>query len=125
LLIALSLLSSFNFMDPNWVKAVVGPPNTFAQTNSPQIGTAEGSKPFDSTNATIREFPVPAGSRPHDVAPLQNLTFDGDVASASTEAPVWYTAQRLGELGKLSPETGETHLIPGGNVITFGINFSS
>ena len=40
-----------------------------------------------STNAlSVREYPVPAGSRPHDVAPAR----DGGV---------WYTAQGSGELG--------------------------
>jgi len=48
---------------------------------------------------TIQEYPVPAGSRPHDVAPAPDGT-------------VWYTAQRLGELGRLDPVTGETHHIP-------------
>lgn len=38
-------------------------------------------------------YPVPAGSRPHDVAPAQ----DGSV---------WYTAQAIGELGRLDPATG-------------------
>lgn len=47
---------------------------------------------------TIEEFPVPAGSRPHDVAPAPDGT-------------VWYTAQHTGELGRLDPETGETHHI--------------
>ncbi|MGB7874497.1 MAG: hypothetical protein WBL25_08945 [Anaerolineales bacterium] len=48
---------------------------------------------------TIQEYPVPAGSRPHDVAPALDGT-------------VWYTAQRSGELGRLDPATGETHHIP-------------
>ncbi len=48
---------------------------------------------------TLQEYPVPAGSRPHDVAPAPDGT-------------VWYTAQRLGELGRLDPATGETHHIP-------------
>lgn len=47
----------------------------------------------------ITEFPVPAGTRPHDIAPAPDGT-------------VWYTAQRTGELGRLDPETGETHHIP-------------
>lgn len=50
-------------------------------------------------SATIEEYPVPAGSRPHDVAPAPDGT-------------VWYTAQRRGELGRLDPATGETHHIP-------------
>jgi virginiamycin B lyase len=43
----------------------------------------------------VREYPVPAGSRPHDVAPAR----DGGV---------WYTAQGSGELGWLDPKTGRT-----------------
>jgi virginiamycin B lyase len=58
----------------------------------------------DSSNSgfeppLIQEFPVPLGSRPHDVAPMPNGTL------------VWYTAQGSGELGKLDPNTGETHHI--------------
>ena len=44
---------------------------------------------------SVREYPVPAGSRPHDVAPAR----DGGV---------WYTAQGSGELGWLDPKTGTT-----------------
>lgn len=48
--------------------------------------------------AMIQEYPVPAGSHPHDVAPAPDGT-------------VWYTAQATGELGRLDPKTGETHHI--------------
>ena len=44
-------------------------------------------------------FPVPDGSRPHDVAP-------------APDSGVWYTAQNLGALGWLDPDTGQTHHIP-------------
>lgn len=44
----------------------------------------------------IREYPVPPGSHPHDVAPAPDGT-------------VWYTAQHKGDLGRLDPETGKTH----------------
>ncbi|MCC7353478.1 MAG: lyase [Anaerolineae bacterium] len=44
----------------------------------------------------LQEYPVPRGSRPHDVAPAP----DGTI--------VWYTAQASGELGRLDPVTGET-----------------
>jgi virginiamycin B lyase len=54
---------------------------------------AAGGK--QSTALTVREYPVPAGSRPHDVAPAR----DGGV---------WYTAQGSGELGWLDPKTGRT-----------------
>jgi len=47
----------------------------------------------------METFAVPAGTRPHDVAPAD----DGGV---------WYTAQRRGALGYLDPTTGETREIP-------------
>lgn len=43
-------------------------------------------------------YPVPAGSRPHDVAP-------------AADGGVWYTAQATGQLGWLDPTTGETRHI--------------
>ncbi len=48
---------------------------------------------------SIREYPVPAGSHPHDVAPAPDGT-------------VWYTAQLTGKLGRLDPVTGQTTEIP-------------
>ncbi len=57
----------------------------------------------------VEEFPVPAGSRPHDVAP----TIDGGV---------WYTAQRRKALGYLDPETGETrHILLGDGSAPHGV----
>jgi virginiamycin B lyase len=50
----------------------------------------------------VREYPVPAGAHPHDVAPAR----DGGV---------WYTAQGSGELGWLNPKTGMTRHIPLGS----------
>lgn len=52
--------------------------------------------------SSLREYPVPVGSHPHDVA----LTPDGRV---------WYVAQHLGELGALDPETGAIERITLGN----------
>ena len=48
--------------------------------------------------AALQEYPVPAGSHPHDVAPAADGT-------------VWYTAQATGELGRLDPTTGKTRHI--------------
>src|SRR4051812_7905135 len=51
----------------------------------------------------VREYRVPAGTHPHDVAPAR----DGGV---------WYTAQQTGKLGWLNPKTGairEIRLGPG------------
>ena len=50
------------------------------------------------TDPLIKEFSVPPGSHPHDVAPAKN-------------GSVWYTAQRSGELGLLDPVSGSTHHI--------------
>lgn len=48
---------------------------------------------------TLREYTVPPGSHPHDVAPAR----DGGI---------WYTAQASGELGWLDPRTGRTRHTP-------------
>jgi virginiamycin B lyase len=47
----------------------------------------------------VREYDVPAGSHPHDVAP-------------APDGSVWYTAQSSGDLGSLDPKTGATRHIP-------------
>lgn len=52
-----------------------------------------------SSQPSLQEYPVPPGSHPHDVAPAGDGT-------------IWYTAQHLGELGRLDPATGETRHIP-------------
>ncbi len=49
--------------------------------------------------AEVREYPVPSGSHPHDVAP-------------APDGSVWYTAQATGALGRLDPATGKTRHIP-------------
>ena len=64
------------------------------------VGAAGGTG--STTALSVREYPVPAGSRPHDVAP----TRDGGV---------WYTAQGSGELGWLDPKTGKTRHVALGN----------
>ncbi len=85
------------------------PISPMEQTNLP---TAEQSAPEptielpvtgnDVSNYTIQEYPVPAGTHPHDVAP-------------APDGSVWYTAQHVGALGKLDPATGETRHIPLGS----------
>lgn len=47
---------------------------------------------------TLQEYPVPAGSHPHDVAP-------------AVDGGVWYTGQNVGNLGWLDPATGEIRTI--------------
>jgi virginiamycin B lyase len=71
-------------------------------TVTPDPGSAVAATPDPTPTATtdaeptftVATYRVPAGSRPHDVAPAE----DGGV---------WYTAQGSGELGWLDPETGE------------------
>jgi len=46
----------------------------------------------------LQEYSVPRGSAPHDVAP-------------AADGGVWYSAQRIGELGWLEPGTGQTRHI--------------
>jgi virginiamycin B lyase len=80
------------------------PPAAGGSTVSPEP-TPQETEPATSTTPTqrarlkVREFDVPQGSRPHDVAPGPN-------------GLVWYTAQATGELGRLNPRTGATHHIP-------------
>ncbi len=50
------------------------------------------------TAVRITEYPVPAGSHPHDVAP-------------APDGGVWYVAQGSGELGRLDPSTGQIRRI--------------
>ena len=49
----------------------------------------------ETSQLRVREYAVPSGSHPHDVAPAR----DGGV---------WYTAQHTGRLGWLDPRTGDT-----------------
>ena len=58
--------------------------------------------PMPAKEPSMHAFPVPAGSRPHDVAP-------------AVDGGVWYTAQGSGELGWLDPATGETRHTPLGS----------
>ena len=56
------------------------------------LATAAGAR---ESQLRVREFAVPAGTHPHDVAPAR----DGGV---------WYTAQHTGRLGWLDPRTGRS-----------------
>ena len=55
--------------------------------------------PVPTIEPSLESFDVPAGSRPHDVAP-------------AVDGGVWYTGQSSGELGWLDPTTGEVRTIP-------------
>jgi virginiamycin B lyase len=67
------------------------PPTTTAavEADVPTTNVA----PATPASVELAYYPVPAGSHPHDVAPAPDGT-------------VWYTAQAIGELGRLDPATG-------------------
>jgi virginiamycin B lyase len=58
--------------------------------------------PSIAAEPALQEYPVPPGSRPHDVAPAE-------------DGRVWYTAQYAGALGWIDPETGAGGQIPLGS----------
>jgi virginiamycin B lyase len=82
-------------------ETVLGNATAEPSTSSPNTEPEENTTPL-AEPAVIQEYPVPAGSHPHDVAPAADRT-------------VWYTSQHTGELGRLDPVTGETHHIPLGS----------
>jgi virginiamycin B lyase len=79
--------------------ATAGPPTTAgsAGSSAPSVPPAPTAPTATAPSATValrvREFDVPAGSHPHDVAP-------------AADGGVWYTAQRTGILGHLDPVSG-------------------
>jgi virginiamycin B lyase len=79
----------------------VGTPAT-----SPDVPPAS---PAPEVALAIREFDVPSGSHPHDVAP-------------AADGGVWYTGQHVGMLGHLDPATGTVREIPlGGGSSPHGV----
>lgn len=62
------------------------------------VAGADGDQPSEPFVPVLEEFAVPAGARPHDVAP-------------APDGGVWYTAQRQEALGYLDPGTGATRHI--------------
>ena len=93
-------------IEPVETTPIITPPFTVESapqaTGSPLAASPVANEPAAQPTLVapvIQEYPLPPGSRPHDVAP-------------APDGSVWYTAQGSGELGRLDPETGETHHIP-------------
>lgn len=84
--ILLQIIASYSFLMATNIEQQQQQQLSYAQINQNQ----NLSKPV------LKEFPVLSGSHPHDVAPVAN----GGI--------VWYTAQALGKLGWLDPNTGST-----------------
>jgi virginiamycin B lyase len=62
-------------------------------------GTLRRPSSTAAAGPRVREYTVPPGTHPHDVAP-------------APDGSVWYTAQLTGKLGRLDPKTGKTTEIP-------------
>lgn len=80
------------------VSAGATPSRTSQSAASSPSAPASDPAPI-AVDLAIREFDVPAGSHPHDVAP-------------AVDGGIWYTGQRNGTLGQLDPATGAIREIP-------------
>lgn len=73
---------------------------------SPSASATTGASPSTPGGAprqlAVTQFPVPAGARPHDVAP-------------AADGGVWFTAQGAGYLGHLDPADGTVTQVPLGD----------
>lgn len=81
------------------------PASPDASTSSPVVSTSPSAVSTSSRpvpEARLQTYPVPAGARPHDVAP-------------APDGGVWFTAQRAGYLGHLNPATGSVTRVPLGD----------
>lgn len=84
---------------PTTSTLVQQPTTTIGSATSEAPTTTARPAPVPASDLVVETFPVPAGSRPHDVAP-------------AADGGVWYTAQNSGELGWLDPDTGEIVEVP-------------
>jgi len=107
-LLAVSAAACTVASDDRVVTTPNSPPDTTITTSTDgEPTTTAPAPPVDTTATTLQSsvpdpadielvsFPVPSGSRPHDVAP-------------GTNGEVWYAAQGAAALGRLDPATGET-----------------
>jgi len=64
--------------------------------------TSGAPEPPMADGLTLRSYPVPAGTHPHDVAP-------------AADGGVWFTGQQAGYLGHLDPRSGAVTQVPLGD----------
>jgi streptogramin lyase len=88
------LLLGCGSQDGGSTAPIAASPSAASSPAAPSDVPAASAEPAPSAEpaAELREYPVPAGSHPHDVAPTAN---NG----------IWYTGQRNGTLGHLDPAT--------------------
>jgi len=86
--------------DPSPSPSLMASPSPSGTPSAPVPSVTASSTPTVDREPIfeVATFPVPAGSRPHDVAP-------------AADGGIWYTAQRTGRLGWLDPATGEAREI--------------
>jgi virginiamycin B lyase len=105
LVIALLLAACTSGSNQNTVASGTVAPGTLPSTIPATVSTAVAEPTSAAAPPLIRvidEYPVPAGSHPHDVAP-------------APDGKIWYTGQGNGILGRLNPETGDIDEIPLGD----------
>ena len=98
-LILLLALACSNLSNSTTVELPTATPTAAPTPVSAIVTTIQPATSTTTTEPHLQSYPIPSGSRPHDVAPA----IDGGV---------WYTAQGSGDLGWLNPNTGETIHIP-------------
>lgn len=92
----LAVTSSAETLSTTTTTTATADPTTTTEAGPATVPeTTTSVAPIPPSELEIVAFPVPDGSRPHDVAP-------------AADGGVWYTAQGSGELGLLDPTTGET-----------------
>ena len=82
--------------------STVASPAASAAATDTSTAVPATDRPAGAVTLAAREFDVPGGSHPHDVAP-------------AVDGGVWYTGQRTGVLGHLDPATGTVREIPLGD----------
>ncbi len=97
----------------NLSTTIIFPAHSISQIFSVSALVSLSTKSSSNDNIyNIREYPVPDGSHPHDVAPVEATdTSAGSGVPHDNNITVWYTAQTLGKLGKLDKLTGKIHSI--------------
>ena len=80
---------------PEARSTVPKPTTATAPTEAPKA-TATRATRAQPAAPVLREYSVPSGSHPHDVAP-------------APDGAVWFTAQATGRLGHLDPASGQSH----------------
>src|SRR5688500_11639557 len=72
-------------------------PNNTGPTSAAETSAPPAPSTSSDAGLAVAEFDVPAGTRPHDVAP-------------AADGGIWFTGQGSGQLGHLDPASGKVEL---------------